>query len=436
VDVPEVRYARTPAGLHIAYNVFGEGPIQVLTAGGPAGHIEVVWEHERVARYFERLGSFATVCTFDRRGTGLSDPAEDPPTLEQHMEDLATVANALGWERPALLGNSDAGRMCLLYAATFPENVSKLILNGCVPMGAAVILPAIREQLETTIEERWGRGDLVEIFEPSRADDPRAREWWGRMERMTVGPGMARKIVDFSICTDVRPILPSVRVPTLVAHRADDAFAPVAEARAMAEQIPGATFAELPGPDNVPWGYDQDALLDAFQEFLTGAPPQREPDRVLATVLITDIVGSTGHAARLGDARWREVLAAHFDTTTRTLERHRGRQVKTVGDGVIATFDGPARAIRCARELSGQLRGEGLSIRAALHTGEIELVPGDVSGLAVDIANRIADIASGDEVWVSRTVRDLVVGSELSFAPRGEQTLEGVPDTWELFAAS
>jgi class 3 adenylate cyclase len=436
MDIPQTLYASS-GDLHIAYQVFGNGPLELVYVGGPANHVEIVWEEPRMVRVLERLGSFARVICFDRRGTGLSDPVTVAPTLEQYMEDMAAVVEAAGVTHPhALLGGSEAGRMCLLYAATFPERVSAVALHGTSPYGAVVLDPGRQQRILEVIERSWGRGDMLELFAPSALGDARARAYMGRIERYSAPPGMARRLLELSVQTDVRPILGAVRVPVLVVAREHDPFAPLGAAQEMVEALPDGRLVQLPGDENVPWLGDADALLDEIEEFLTGQRPHREPDRVLATVLFTDICGSTAKAAELGDRAWRELLAEHDRRIRDELDRFRGREVKTLGDGFLATFDGPARAVRCAEAIARAVRDLGVEIRAGLHTGEIEVLPADVSGLAVDIAERISDIATRSEVLVSGTVHDLVVGSGLRFEDRGARTLPGVADEWRLYAVT
>jgi class 3 adenylate cyclase len=430
---PETQYTRV-GDQHVAYQVFGDGPLDMALVGGPAAQVETWWENADVVRYYERLSTFARVVIYDRRGTGLSDPLEGPPTLEMQMEDLHAVADAAGFGRHAVLGGSDGGRSALLYAATYPERVEALALFAVSAVGGSFATPGIREAVLDIIETNWGKGELVRFFSPSRRDDVAYKRWLGRMERNAVSPGMARKLLDLSAQIDIRPILPAVRTRTLVLHRTDDGFVPIEHGRALADALPDARFVELEGTDNSAWTEDTEALVGEVEEFFTGQRGAREPERVLSTVLFTDIVDSTRTAAELGDQRWRDRLDHHTTRVRDVLERHRGREIKTTGDGFLATFDGPARAVRAATEI---VEGSGLPIRAGVHTGEIELVAGDdIAGLAVHIAARVMKCAEPREVLVSRTVRDLVVGSGLHFDDRGERSLKGVPDSWELFAVA
>ena len=433
---PAIRYARA-GDVSIAYQVWGEGELELVFASGPASNVDLMWDLPPVARLCERLGRFARVCWFDRRGTGVSDVTEGPPTLEQHMEDLAAVVDACGFERPALLGSSEAGRMALLYAATYPERVRSVVLSGVTSYGAAVMRPDVERALRELVTERWGTGGLLDFFAPSHAGDAAYREAYGRLERGAVSPAMALRLLSLSARMDVRAILPAVQVPVLVLHRRDDRFAPIEAAREMAAALPNGRLLEFDGVDNPLWAGDNAAMLDAAEEFLTGHLPQREPDRVLASVLFTDVVGSTERAAALGDAAWRELLDGHHRAIRRELARHRGSEVKTVGDGFVATFDGPARCVRAAQAAIRAVQdATGLEVRAGIHTGEIELLDDDIAGVAVHIAARVAAQAAPGEVLVSRTVRDLVVGSGLEFEDRGVHRLRGVPDEWQLLAVA
>jgi class 3 adenylate cyclase len=429
---PETQYAHVGDG-HVAYQTFGDGDLDLMVVGGPASQVETWWENPDAERYFNRLGSFARVVIFDRRGTGLSDPLEGPPTLEMQMEDMNAVADAVGFGKHCIFGGSDGGRSSLLYCATYPERVGKLALFDLSAHGGGFADEDVRRATLDIIEMNWGKGELVRFFSPSRVDDLAYKRWLGRLERNAVSPGMARKLLDLAGQVDIRPILPAVRTPTLVLHRKDDTLVPIEMGRALAHALPNARFQELEGTDNSPWTGDTDAVIDELQEFFTGRRGQREPERVLATVLFTDIVDSTKTAAEMGDQQWRARLNHHVERVRDVLQRHRGREIKTTGDGFVVTFDGPARAVRAAAEI---VSDSGLAIRAGLHTGEIELVENDIAGLAVHIAARVMATAHPGEVLASRTVRDLVVGSGLEFTARGEHTLKGVPDSWELFAVT
>jgi class 3 adenylate cyclase/pimeloyl-ACP methyl ester carboxylesterase len=435
VTRPTTRYARS-GDASIAYQVFGEGECDLVFVGGPASHLDLDWEHPRSERALLRIGSFARVIRFDRRGTGVSDPVVDPPTLEQQMDDLRAVMEDVGVERAALFSGSDVG-LGAMFAATYPKQVSELILWGVPIRGADFLTPELAEFYPEAIEH-YGEGRFIEIYAPSMVGNREFEDWWGRYERACLSPGMARKLLELQLQTDISGILDAIRVPTLVLHRTEDRVVPIEVGRELADQIPNARLVELPGTDNYPWTGDWkrdcEPMIDEVEEFLTGERRTPEPDRVLATVLFTDIVGSTEHAARLGDERWRDLLQRHDELVRAELERWRGTEVKTVGDGFLATFDGPARAVRCAEAIVRGVEAEGLEVRAGLHTGECELLDDDVGGIAVHIGARVADLASAGEVLVSSTVKELVVGSGLSFGGRGTHELRGVPGDWRLFA--
>ena len=434
MERPSTRYARSGDAM-IAYQVVGDGPIDLVSVGGPASHLDLQWDEPTTARGLRRFASFSRLVLFDRRGTGLSDPLEDMPTLEQQMDDLEAVMDAVGLERVSLMGAVDAG-LCAMYAATHPDRVTALVLMGISTTPSDWLKGERLEQLLDVVEHRWGEGRLIEVYAPSRADDPRFREWWTRYERAAVTPASARKILEMSLRVDLSEVLPAIRVPTLVLHRTEDRLIPVEQGQAAAELIPGARFIEVPGMDAYGWPEVDSAANDAIEEFLTGRLRPREPERVLATVLFTDIVGSTDRAAELGDHGWRRLLDRHNAIVREELERWRGREVKTVGDGFLATFDGPARAVRCAQRIIEEVGALGLEVRAGLHTGEIELREDDVGGIAVHIGARVAALAEAGEVLVSSTVRDLVVGSGIAFEDRGTHALKAVPDEWRLFAAA
>ena len=432
---PTTRYAKS-GDASIAYQVLGEGPPDLVNIAGPASHLDIEWENPLAADGYERLASFCRLVRFDRRGTGLSDPAERPPTLEQQMDDLCAVMDAIGLERAALFGGSDIG-LGAMFAGTYPDRVTHLILWGVVARTADWVTPQMAQRFLEAFED-WGTGSLLELYAPSRKGDRRFAEWWARYQRASAAPSTARKLLDLIAQTDISPILPTIDVPTLVLHRRGDTFVPIEFGREVARRIPNARFVELPGIDNYGWAADPDTeiepLLDAMEEFLTGSRRRREPYRVLSTILFTDMVESTKHAARLGDRRWRELLEQHDEVVREQLERWRGREVKTVGDGFLATFDGPARAVRCAQAIVDGLAPLDVKVRAGVHTGECEVIGDDVSGIAVHIGARIAALARGGEVLVSSTVKDLVVGSGLTFVERGIHELKGVPDKWQLFA--
>jgi class 3 adenylate cyclase/pimeloyl-ACP methyl ester carboxylesterase len=427
---PLTHYAHS-GDASIAYQVFGSGSHDLVLINGPASHLELMWEEPNTARCFGRLGSFARVVMFDRRGTGLSDSVTRPPTLEQQMDDLCAVLDAVGVQRTALWGASDLG-LSALFAATYPDRVTALILSSVSPRGAAAMNSELKSQLLDAIENHWGEGTLLSVYAPSQVGNRAFEEWWGRMQRSSVSPGMARQLMEMIAQTDLTALLPTIRVPTLVTHQTDDRYIPIDVGREVASLIPGAGFIEYPGQDTYGW-VDAPAIED-IEEFLTGRRPPEQADRVLATVMFTDIVGSTETASRLGDGRWRELLAEHNALVRTQLDRWRGTEVKTIGDGFLATFDGPARAVRCAAEIVDDAGDIGLRIRAGLHTGECELVGQDVAGIAVHIGARVMTEAEPGEVLASSTVKDLVVGSGLRFSERGVRSFKGVPDPWRLYA--
>jgi pimeloyl-ACP methyl ester carboxylesterase/class 3 adenylate cyclase len=441
---PPTQYARS-GDASIAYQVVGDGPLDLVLVLGFATHLELQWESPAFARFFERLSSFSRLIIFDKRGTGLSDPVTEVPTLEQRIDDVRAVMDAAGSERAALLGISEGGPMSVLFAATHPERVTALVLYGA--MGRTTEAPdypwaspaeALREAAAEFIAPYWGQQaeGMVELFSPSFAGDPQVAEFTARLERSAASPAMVQQIFEMFLDIDVRAILPTIHVPTLVVHRRGDRVVNRRAGQELAEQIPSARYVELPGIDHLPWAGDSEGVLGEIEEFLTGARAVPEADRVLATVMFTDIVGSTERAAEAGDARWRELLAAHQAAVRRELERFRGREVKTLGDGSLATFDGPARAVRCGRAIVEAARAQGVDVRIGLHCGEVEVMGEDVGGIAVHIAARVGALAGGGEVLVSSTVKDLVAGSDISFADRGAKQLKGVPDEWRLFAAA
>jgi class 3 adenylate cyclase len=438
---PETRYARR-GDIHLAYQVLGQGPPDLLLVDQWFSHMEAQWDVEPMATFRERMATFGRLIMFDKRGTGLSDPVSTTalPTIDEWMDDVSVVLDEVGSDRAALITNIGGGLMAMAYAAAQPQRVSHLVLVDCFarfleapdfPIGAPpeAVGPALVQADEGT-----GRGIMIDLFAPSLAGDARIRQTWSRYERQAVSPGGAVAIVRLLYGSDLRPVLPTIRVPTLVIHRTQATGFAVEHGRYLASHIPGATLVELPGVDNLIWAGDQDAMVAEIQGFITGVRPLPQPDRVLATILFTDIVGSTRLASELGDAAWRRVLSEHDRTAREVLARHGGRWVKTTGDGVVATFDAPLRAVRCALALGDALRTLGLEIRAGLHVGEIELHGDDIAGLAVHIAARIEAVAASGEVLVSRTLPDLVVGSGVRFVERGTHALKGVPGVWQLYA--
>ncbi|MGH2952672.1 MAG: adenylate/guanylate cyclase domain-containing protein [Solirubrobacterales bacterium] len=441
---PQTQYARA-GDLSIAYQVVGDGPTDLVLVPGFATHLELEWETPPYERFLERLVSFSRLIIFDKRGTGLSDPVNDVPTLEQRMDDVRAVMDAAGSERAALLGISEGGPMCVVFAATHPERASALVLYGAMARTTeapdypwASPAEALRESAAEFIAPYWGQqGEVgLELFAPSLAGDPQAAEFAARLQRNAASPAMVGKIFEMFLDIDVRAVLPAIHVPTLVLHRRGDRVVNRRAGEHLAALIPDARYVEVPGIDHLPWAGDAEALAGEVEEFLTGARSAPEPDRVLATVMFTDIVGSTERAAELGDARWRALLSEHQSAVRGEVERFGGREVKTLGDGCLATFDGPARAIRCGRAIEEVSRALGLEVRVGLHTGEVEVMGDDVGGIGVHIAARVGALASPGEVLVSSTVKDLVAGAGIEFEDRGAQRLKGISDEWRLFSAS
>jgi pimeloyl-ACP methyl ester carboxylesterase len=435
----ETRYADSN-GLSIAYQVHGDGPLDLVLVPGFVSHVELLSEDPSTARFFRRLTAFSRMLVFDKRGQGLSDRPARPPTLEESMDDLEAVIAAAGFDRPAIFGVSEGGPMSALYAATFPGDVSGLILFGTfarmleAPDFPQGIPAAALDRWSEVVKRDWGGPVALDLWAPSRVGDGEFERWWARLLRQGTSPAGAIALMDLYREMDARSILPAIDVPTLVLHRAGDRMVPVAQGRYLAEAIPGARLVELPGEDHLPFAGDLDVVLDEVEEFLVGSRGAAESERALATILFTDIVSSTEKAAQLGDRGWRQLLERHDAAVRRQLALHRGREVKTMGDGFLATFDGPARAIRCAAAIREEVARLGIEVRVGIHTGEVELIGDDVGGMAVNIGARIGALAGAGEVLVSSTVRELVVGSGLDFADRGVRTLRGAPGEWRLFA--
>ena len=438
---PETRYARA-GDVHIAFQVTGGGEVDLVFVPGWVSHVEHAWEEPSYAPFLERLAGFSRLILLDRRGTGLSDPVEQLPTLEERMDDLRAVLDAAGSERAFLFGISEGGPMTALFAATHPERTAGLVLCNSFARGMrsedyrdGPLSPTRKEAIERAIDAGWGSGITAHIFAPSRAGDAAFVDSWGRFERRAVSKGAMRKIIAMAQDTDVRQILASIGVPTLVVHRSGDRVIPVAAGRHLAQAIPAARFVEVPGGDHFPWIGDAEAILGEVELFVTGARRSVGSDRILATVLFVDIVDSTRELVERGDRAWRELLGRFHALARRQLERYRGREIDTSGDGLFATFDGPARAIRCACAIRDAVTGLGIAVRAGLHTGECEVQGPKVSGIAVHTGSRICAMAEAGEVRVSSTVKDLVAGSALRFADRGVHALRGVDGEWRLFAA-
>jgi class 3 adenylate cyclase len=436
-----VDYAKTPDGLHIAYAVLGEGPTSLVYLAGPPTHLQLDYEEPLIRRYLDRLAIFARVVLFDERGSGMSDPValSDLPTLEARMDDLGRVMDAAQVERGNLLGTGAGCPLALLFAATYPERVTSLILYAAYAALAGDneyrigFPPTLLDQFAAGVGTTWGTGSMLELSAPS-IDTPSFRERWAHYERSASSPGQAEAIFRRNFVSDVRPVLRSITTPTLVLHRNENLMIPIALGRYVADHIEGARFVELEGHDLPPFVGDTDAVVAEIEEFVTGQRSAYDIDRVLATVLFTDIVDSTKTAAVLGDRRWSELLDEHDAIIHRHLDRFRGRAVKSTGDGYLATFDGPVRAMRCACAIRDSARGLGIEIRAGLHTGEIEVRSDDIAGISVHLAARVESKAQPGEVLVSSAIPPLVAGSGLTFIHRGEHTLKGVPGTWTLFA--
>lgn len=439
----ETKYARS-GDIHIAYQVLGRGPLDLVYVPGWVSHVELAWEEPTLARFLRRFASFSRLITFDKRGTGLSDrvPNDQLPTLEERMDDLRAVMDTVGSERAALLGVSEGGNLCALFAATYPERTTALVMYGTFakriwsPDYPWAPTPEKREQEYALVESEWGGLMDLAHYVPSKIDDEEFARRLATYMRRAASPGAAVALLRMNTQIDIRAILPTISVPTLVIHRTGDLDVNVEEGRWLAEQIAGARFVELSGDDHLPWVGDQDAILDEIQEFLTGVRPILESDRVLSTLLFTDIVSSTELADRLGDRAWIELLERHHAMVRRELTRFRGHEVDTAGDGFFATFDGPARAIRCALNVVEAGHQLGIKIRAGLHTGEIEVTGPKIGGIALHIGSRVAATAKPSEVLVSSTVKDLVAGSRIRFVDRGTHVLKGVPGEWHLFAAT
>ena len=442
-EVPSTHYVKSD-DVYIAYQVLGEGPLDLMFVPGFVSNVEAIWQSPNRSRFLRRLASFCRVIIFDKRGTGMSDRGSQIFTLEQRMHDVQTILNEVGSDRAALFGISEGGPMSLLYAATYPERTSALVLYGTYakrswsPDYAFGWTDEKWNNVLDNIEHHWGtpQGISVTMWAPSIASDPRAVEGLASYFRASASPGAAAAIMRMNREIDVRHILPATRVPTLILHRTAERVIDVEHARYMAQRIPGAKLVELPGEDHVAFLGDQGSILDEIEQFLTGRRHAHEPERVLATVLFVDIAGSTARAATLGDHSWRELLETFYARVREVLHQYRGREINTSGDGFLATFDGPARAVRCASAIRETVRSLNLEVRCGLHTGECELVGNDVAGIAVHTGARVASIAAPSEVLVSQTVRDLVAGSGLVLEEYGTYTLKGVPNEWRLFRAA
>jgi pimeloyl-ACP methyl ester carboxylesterase len=436
---PVTRYAKS-GEYSIAYQVVGDAPLDLVYVPGFVSHVEATWDDPDYARFLDRLASFSRLIMFDKRGTGLSDrvPVKLLPTLEERMDDVRAVMDAAGSERAALFGVSEGGPMSMLFATTYPERVSALVLYGTYAKRVrsddypwAPTLDEHRERLES-VERDWGGPVDLAVWAPSNVDDERFKRWWAQFLRLGASPAAARAVLEMTLEIDVRDILPAIRVPTLVLHREADRRIDVGGSRYLAERIPNARFVELEGLDHLVWVGDSDAIADEIGEFLTGTRHVAEPSRVLATVLFTDMVESTSRAVALGDARWRALISDHDRLVRAELARFRGREIDRRGDGFLAIFDGPARAIRCALSIVERVHELGIQVRAGLHTGELDIIESGIAGIAVHTGARVMSLAGADEVLITSTVRDLVAGSGLSFSDRGVHELKGVPGSWRI----
>jgi class 3 adenylate cyclase len=440
MEQPKTRYARS-GSVSIAYQVVGDGPRDLVFVSGWVSHLESGWEEPLLARFRRRLASFSRLILFDKRGTGMSDrvPEANLPTLEQRMDDVRAVMDATGSERAALFGQSEGASMAILFAATYPERTTALMTFGGFasrmrhPDYPWAPTSEQRQEFYDLIERDWGGEMDMSELAPSMAHDDGFRRRLSTYLRLSASPGAALALARMNTEIDVRSILSAIRVPTLILHRIGDLDANVEEGRYIAARIHGAKFVALPGPDHLPWVGDQGEVVDEIEEFLTGIRPTPEPDRVLATVLFTDVVGSTERVASMGDRAWRDLLEQHHAQVRRELARFRGQEISTTGDGFLATFDGPARAVQCAVAIRDRVGEGGLNVRAGLHTGECERMGDNIGGMAVHIGSRVAALAGPGEVLASSTVKDLVAGSGIAFKDRGSQTLKGVPGEWRIF---
>jgi pimeloyl-ACP methyl ester carboxylesterase len=442
MDLPETRFARL-GDQQIAYQVFGEGDLDIVIVSGWFSNVDGIWDEPTAARFLRRLGGFSRVILFDRRGTGASDPSQSTTstTLEGWADDVRVVMDAAGSRRAALLALVDGGRMAMLFAASFPDRTSGLILINSAarflrsddyPCG--VPEPATQRLLDT-IGSEWGKGAIIDFWAPTHADDPDFQRWWARYQRMSASPSMGQSALRTAIGIDVRHVLPAIRVPTLVLQRAENPLVSVEHGKYLAEHIPDAAYVELPGVDFFPWTVHANEALGEIEEFLTGVRSDVEIDRMLATIMFTDIVSSTEQLARLGDRRWAEQLDAHHRIVRSQLRAYDGNEINTVGDGFLATFNGPVRAIRCACAIRHDVQSLGLEIRAGLHTGEVQLQGRhDVAGMSVHVGARVAAKAGRSEVLISKDLADLIAGSDIELADRGVHELKGVPGDWQLFA--
>lgn len=434
MEAPATRYALS-SGASIAYQQFGEGDLNVLVVSGPGSHLELQWEHPLSARFLRRLGGLGRIIMFDRRGMGLSDPCEEMPTYEQQVEDALAVLDTVGCERVAVIGISEAARMTCVLAAMRPERVSSLVLVSPGGRPAETDRPEVMAALFDRIEHAWGTGATLQVWGPHLTADQDFVSWWGRWERGSASPGIARRFAELAFRADVTAISGAVQAPTLVVHRTGDPGVTDQQCRDIAALISQSSFLSVEGLGAYPFMSDPGPLLEAVGEFLTGHRNSKAlTDTVLASVLFTDIVGSTSLAEKLGDDAWEDLLDTHEAIMRRQVDTHDGRIVKDLGDGFMVAFDGPARALRCARSCVDAALSAGLTIRAGVHTGECVRRGQDLGGIAVHVAARVSALANGGEVLCSSTVKDLVLGSGLNFTARGQHELRGINGKWPLFA--
>ena len=439
VERPKTKYARA-GDINIAYQVVGDGPVDILYAQGWLTNIEYAWESPDYARFLNKLGRFSRLIFFDKRGTGMSDREVGVPTLEQRAEDIKAVLDAVGSEKAVLYGASEGGNMSTLFAATYPERVSHLVLFGCEARRAWAPdwpLGLKRDVFEASVRDllkNWGEPFDLESGAPSVADDPVVQEWVSAYWRFSASPKAAERITRLNYELDIRDILPAIRVPTLVLHRRGDRWIHIDQARYIADRVPGASLKILPGDDHMQWYGDQDSLISAIREFVTGESTASQEERALLTVAMFDIVESTKALASMGDERWRAVLEQLDSLVARRVSSHGGQKVKHTGDGYLLAFTGPSRAIDCAQAINRDAAGLGLELRTGLHTGECERRGNDLSGLAVHIVARVMEASAPSEILSSRTVRDLVAGSGHNFSLIGPKSFKGIPGEWEVFS--
>ena len=437
--MPETKYAMS-GDVSIAYQVVGDGPIDLIYVMGWVSNVEMFWDDPSMSHFLTHLASFSRLILFDKRGTGLSDKVSQLPTLEQRMDDVRAVMDTVGSRKAALFGVSEGGPMCALFAATYPERTTALIMYGAYakriwsPDYPWAPTPEQREKFYQVLRKEWGGVTDLDMLAPSMMNDARFKQWWATYLRRSASPADALALAQMNTQVDIRNILHAIHTPTLILHRTGDMDSDVRGSRYMSEKIAGAKYVELPGNDHIPWVGDCEKILNEIELFLTGELQVHEGERILATILFTDIVGSTQLAASLGDERWHRLLTQHHAIVRKQLTKYRGHEIETTGDGFLATFDGPARAIRCACAIRDALKQSGIAIRAGIHTGECELIDDkNIGGIAVHLCSRVMSKAADGEVWITQTVKDLVAGSGIKFETRGKYSLKGITGEWELF---